>query len=56
MNIGRGSHGLIKLNSLIYVFGGLDGAAGETAENYDLATDTWTMIDNRIPVKIWCVN
>ena len=45
MNEGRHSHGLIKINSLIYVFGG----NVNTAEKYDLNNDTWTLIDEKLP-------
>ena len=48
MNEGRHSHGLIKINSLIYVFGGVN----DTAEKYDLNNDTWTMIDEKLPYWI----
>ena len=46
MNEGRLKHGLIKLSSLIYIFGGL---GSDTAEIHDLTTDTWTMINNKLP-------
>ena len=49
---GRQQHGLIKLNSLIYVFGGLT----DTAETYDLSTDTWNMIDDKLPQEFCMVN
>ena len=45
MNTSRTMHGLIKRHSLIYVFGG----NGDTAEKYDLSTDTWSLIENKIP-------
>ena len=41
MKEGRWLHGLIKLDSLIYVFGGVK---VKTAEKYNLCNDTWTKI------------
>ena len=52
MNEGREGHGLIKLNSVIYVFGG----RCVTAEKYDLMTDTWNMIDNKLPMALYIMN
>ena len=52
MNESRRSQGLIKLKSMIYVFGGWV----DTAENYDINTDTWTLIDNTLPQAIRLVN
>ena len=52
MNYKRGCHGLIKPKFFIYVFGG----SGDTAEKYDLTTDSWTIIDNRLPEVISFVN
>ena len=46
MNEGRSLHGLVKVNSIIYVFGGEE---RDTAEEYDLDYDTWNMIDNTLP-------
>ena len=48
MTEGRVGHGLIKLKSIIYAFGGWV----DTAEKYDLTNDTWTRIDNEIPESI----
>ena len=51
MNYARGEHGLIKLNAMIYVFGG--GVRQlQIAEMYDLDIDTWTVINNKLPEKM----
>ena len=48
----RESHGLIKINNLIYVFGG----HRSDAEKHDLNTNTWTMLDAQYPETLSNVN
>ena len=61
MNVGRHAHGLVKVNDLIYVFGGFVKATNvnetsNSAEYYYLSTDTWKMIDSNMPESIAIVN